>query len=58
MNGKKFYDKIHLRVLKTDDRYVVTDEVKKAVLSRYMEMDKQGTFINLLNECIAFLDSI
>lgn len=47
-----------IRILKTDDRYVVTDEVKKAVLSRYMEMDKQGTFINLLNECIAFLDSI
>lgn len=47
-----------IRILKTDDRYVVTDEVKKAVLSRYMEMDKQGTFINLLNQCIAFLDSI
>ena len=47
-----------IRILKTDDRYVVTDEAKKAVLSRYMEMDKQGTFINLLNECIAFLDSI
>ena len=47
-----------IHILKTDDRYVVTDEVKKAVLSRYMEMDKQGTFINLLNECIAFLDSI
>ena len=47
-----------IRILKTDDRYVVTDEVKKEVLSRYMEMDKQGTFINLLNQCIAFLDSI
>lgn len=47
-----------IRILKTDDRYVVTDEVKKAVLSRYIEMDKQGSFIDLLNECIAFLDSI
>lgn len=45
------------RILKADDRYVLTTEALKETLTRYIDMDKKGTFVTMLNDAIAFFQS-
>lgn len=47
-----------VRILQTDDRYVFTKEMKTKVVSRYMNLDQKGEFAAMLDETIAFFESV
>ena len=51
------FNKNMQRILKADDRYVLTTEALKETLTRYIDMDKKGTFVTMLNDAIAFFQS-
>lgn len=45
------------RILQTDDCFVLTKETVREILNRYIEMDRKGTFITMLNEAILFFQT-
>ncbi|MDD6881441.1 MAG: hypothetical protein PUE18_07695 [Firmicutes bacterium] len=44
------------RILQTDDCFVLTKETTKEILERYINMDREGSFITLLNKAIQFFE--
>ncbi len=45
------------RILKTNDRFVFSVEETKRVLQRYLDMDKKGTFISMIDAAIDFFNT-
>lgn len=45
------------RILQTNDCFVLTKETVREILNRYIEMDRKGTFITMLNEAILFFQT-
>ena len=45
------------RILQTDDCFVLTKETTKEILERYINMDREGSFITLLNKAIQFFET-
>lgn len=46
------------RILRVNDRYVLTKETVKEIIERYLSMDCDGTFIIMLNQAIKFFEAI
>lgn len=55
--SEDFYQNVR-RILRTDDRFVLTEETKKETLERYLSMDRTGDFVTLLHEVIDFFKTI
>ena len=47
-----------VKILQTDDRYVFTKEMKTKVVCRYMDLDQKGEFAAMLDDAIAFFESV
>ena len=45
------------RILRTDDRFILTKETTKEILERYINMDHEGSFVTMLNESIEFFQT-
>ena len=57
-NPEESFNSNMMRILQTNDRYVISEAAKKETLLRYLSMDKDGTFAKLLSDSITFLDSL
>lgn len=45
------------RILRTDNRFVLTIDSAKEILERYVDMDRDGTFVTLLSDAIEFFET-
>lgn len=45
------------RILQTDNRFVLTNETVKETLTRYLDMDSNGTFISMLNDALLYFQT-
>ncbi len=57
-NPEESFNSNMIRILKTNDRYVINEATKKEALLRYLSMDKDGIFAKLLSDSITFLDAL
>lgn len=46
-----------VKILKTNDRYVITQKTKAEILDRYIKMDASSTFIDLIEAAINFFET-
>lgn len=56
-SAEDFYRNMQ-RILRTDDRFILTKETTKEILERYMNMDHEGSFVMMLNEAIEFFETM
>ena len=47
-----------VRILRTDDRYTFTNDMKTEVIKRYVELDRCGQFAEMLDVAIAFFERV
>ena len=47
-----------VRILKTDDRYAFTKEMRADVIRRYTELDHKGEFATMLEKAITFFETV
>lgn len=47
-----------VRILKVDDRFVITEDTKKEILRNYLDMNKDESFFIMLEEAISFFETI
>ena len=55
-SAEDFYRNMQ-RILRTDDRFILTKETTKEILERYINMDHEGSFVTMLNEAIEFFQT-
>lgn len=55
--SEDFYQNMQ-RILRTDDRFVLSNDTVKEILEHYLDMDRNGTFLPMLNEAIGFFEAI
>ena len=55
-SAEDFYRNMQ-RILRTDDRFILTKETTKEILERYINMDHEGSFVTMLNEVIEFFQT-
>ena len=47
----------YIQILKCDNLFMGTEELKEEILDRYVMADKKGEFVNTLETVIDFLDT-
>ena len=47
----------YIQILKCDNRFMGTEELKEEILDRYVMADKKGEFVNTLETVIDFFDT-
>lgn len=55
--SEDFYQNMQ-RILRTDNRFVFSKDTVKEILEHYLDMDRNGTFLPLLNDAIEFFETI
>ena len=55
-SAEDFYRNMQ-RILRTEDRFILTKEMAKEILERYINMDHEGSFLTMLNEAIEFFQT-
>lgn len=55
-SAEDFYRNMQ-RILQTDDRFILTKETTKEILERYINMDREGSFVTMLNAAIEFFET-
>ena len=56
-SAEDFYRNMQ-RILRTDDRFILTKETTKEILERYINMDREGSFVTMLNAAIEFFETM
>lgn len=55
-SAEDFYRNMQ-RILRTDDRFILTKETTNEILERYINMDREGSFVTMLNAAIEFFET-
>lgn len=56
-NMSENFNKNMLKILNCGERFVMTEEKKKEILRRYVDMDAEGTFFAMLESAIDFFET-